>query len=78
MMLGADAFVRVWVNGKLVHENAKAAPLKPDAARVTVPLNQGWNTVLVKVVNEKGGHGLYLRFNGDGLRVSRKQTADKK
>jgi hypothetical protein len=51
--------------------------LKPDAARVTVPLGQGWNTVLVKVVNVKGEHGLYLRFNGDGLRVSRTQTADK-
>jgi hypothetical protein len=22
---------------------------------------------------EKGGHGLYLRFNGDGLLVSRRQ-----
>jgi putative heme-binding domain-containing protein len=77
MALGADDFVRVWVNGKLVLENAKTTALKPDADRVSVSLNQGWNTVLLKVVNVKGEHGVYLRFNGDGLRVSRTQSVDK-
>jgi putative heme-binding domain-containing protein len=77
VVLGADDIVRVWVNGKLVHENAKTSVLKPDADRVTVPMNYGWNTVLVKVVHVKGEHGLYLRFNGDGLRVSRMPTVDK-
>ncbi len=74
MVLGSDSSVRVWVNGKLVHESAKNVAMKPDAEHVTVPLNAGWNTVLVKVANGKGGHGLYLRFNGDGLRVSRNKS----
>ncbi len=76
MVLGAAGVVRVWVNGKLVYESTKVVP-KLDAERVTVPLTPGWNTVLVKVAHGKGEHALYLRFNGDGLRVSCTQTAEK-
>ena len=34
-------------------------------------LKPGWTPVLAKVVSDKQGHGLYLRFAGEGLRVAR-------
>jgi hypothetical protein len=44
---------------------------------VDVTLKQGWNAVLAKVVNGRADHGLYLRFAGEGLRVSRVPADDK-
>jgi hypothetical protein len=71
MLLGADDTVRVWLNGKMVHEHATPRPARPDDDRVEVALTKGWNTVLVKVVNVQAAHGLYLRFaGGQGLRVA--------
>ena len=70
MLLGADATVRVWLNGKLVHEHATPRSARPDDDRVALTLQTGWNAVLVKVVNVEKDHGLYLRFVGEGLRVS--------
>jgi putative heme-binding domain-containing protein len=73
MLLGGEDRLRVWLNGDLVHENAKPRKAKPDDDRVEVALKAGWNTVLVKVVNRAGDYGLYLRFSGgDGIRVARK------
>ena len=43
---------------------------RPDEDRVRVPLREGWNVVLAKVVNVDAGRGLYLRFVGEGLRVA--------
>jgi putative membrane-bound dehydrogenase-like protein len=72
MLIGSDDTVRVWIHGRLVHEYATPRPAVPDQDRVTVALEEGWNPVLVKVVNGAADHGLYLRFVGDGLRVARK------
>jgi putative membrane-bound dehydrogenase-like protein len=73
MLLGADDMVRVWVNGERVHEWAKPRKAKADEDRVEVALKEGWNPVLVKVVNLEGEFGLYLRFSGaEGIRVARK------
>ncbi len=71
MLLGSDDTVRVWIHGKLVHEFAMSRSAQPDADRVIVSLKEGWNPVLVKIVNKQADHGLFLRFNGEGLRVSR-------
>jgi putative membrane-bound dehydrogenase-like protein len=71
MLLGSDDSVRVWILGQLVHENKALRSARPDEDRVAVTLQQGWNPVLVKVVNDTGDHGLYLRFVGEGLRVAR-------
>jgi putative membrane-bound dehydrogenase-like protein len=71
MLLGSDDTVRVWIDGRLVHEYATPRSAVPDQDRVTVALKEGWNRVLVKVVNGTDDHGLYLRFVGDGLRVAR-------
>jgi putative heme-binding domain-containing protein len=73
MLLGADDTIRVWLNGTLVHEQAKPRRAKPDDERIEVTLNAGWNAVLLKVVNVEGESGLYLRFSGgEGIRSARK------
>ena len=77
MLLGSDDTVRVWLNGKQVHEYATPRSAKADEDKVSVHLEPGWNRVLVKVVNVDADHGLYLRFVGEGLRVARTPVEDK-
>jgi hypothetical protein len=71
MLLGCDDTARVWVGGRLVHESQAPHSAQPDQYRVAVSLKSGWTPVLAKVVNDKHDHGLYLRFTGEGLHVSR-------
>jgi putative membrane-bound dehydrogenase-like protein len=74
MLVGSDDMAKVWLNGKLVHEYTQPRSAKPDDDRVTITLKEGWNTVLVRVVNVALDHGLYLRFtDGEGLRVAVKK-----
>jgi HEAT repeat protein len=47
--IGSDDGVKVWLNGSVVHANNVARPLTPGSDSVNVTLNQGWNTLLVKV-----------------------------
>jgi putative membrane-bound dehydrogenase-like protein len=77
MLLGSDDTVRVWLNGTMVHEYTTARSAKADEDKVDVRLKQGWNVVLVKVVNGEADHGLFLRFAGEGLRVARSPIEDK-
>jgi putative membrane-bound dehydrogenase-like protein len=71
MLTGCDDTMRVWLDGKLVHETDKPRPARPDDDQVEVKLTPGWHRVLVRVFNVEGDHGLYLRFaGGEGLRVS--------
>ncbi len=69
MLLGSGGSARVWINGKLTHTVESTRPARADEDRVPIELKEGWNAVLAKVVNGEGG--LYLRFAGEGLRVSR-------
>jgi quinoprotein glucose dehydrogenase len=78
MLLGSHNAVRVWVNGKLVREYTGDRPAKPDDDQVAVMLEQGWNVILVKVgVKQDKDQGVYLRFVGEGLRISRNPVEDK-
>lgn len=73
LVLGSDDPLKVWVNNTVIHENSTPGSAAPDQHRVEVPLQAGWNPVLVKVVNAPSGHGFYLRFTGGpGLRVALK------
>jgi putative membrane-bound dehydrogenase-like protein len=73
LLLGSNGAVRVWINGEMVHEHSQTRKARPDEDRAEVSLKEGWNTVLVKIVNADGANGLYLRFSGsNGLRVARK------
>src|SRR5262249_21336947 len=77
MLLGGSGPVRVWIDGKLVHENPALRSARPDEDRVTVTLKPGGERGVVKVVNGSGDYGLYLRCAGEGLRVSRVPVNDK-
>lgn len=61
LLLGSDDAIKVWLNGRLVHENNVARPLAPDQDRVDVSLPPGESTLLVKVVNFTGGYGFTFR-----------------
>ena len=67
---GSAGPLRIWMNGRLVHEQLRERPARPDEDSVEVPLQAGWNTVLARVAGATGEHGLYLRFSGEGLRVA--------
>lgn len=75
MLCGSGGAMRVWIDGKLVHEATKPRPARADEDQVDVALTPGWHQVLVRVASAGGDQGLYLRFTGgDGLRVSLKTT----
>ena len=60
----ADNFMRIFVNGELVGENY-GAPY--DADYVPVDLEAGWNTLLVKLVNNHGNWYFVLHlFDEEG------------
>jgi putative membrane-bound dehydrogenase-like protein len=70
MLCGSDGPMRVWIDGQLVHEFAKPRPAKADDDKLEVMVTQGWHQVLMRVGNIDGENGLYLRFAGEGIRVS--------
>lgn len=70
MLLGSDDTARVWINGKHVHEHNTPRSAVPDEDKVNVALQQGWNTVLLRIDNGAVDHGFYLRFVGEDLRLA--------
>lgn len=59
-LLGSDDAVKVWINGKLVHENfiQRAAVARSD--RFQARLKKGTNSILAKVENGIGGWALIM------------------
>ncbi len=53
---------KVWLNGKEVFSHTKAFMAIVDTYTIPVKLRQGQNSILVKVCNEHGGWGFYLRI----------------
>src|SRR5262249_5582743 len=51
LFIGSDDTVRVWLNGELVHEHLQPRGALPDQDQVSVRLQAGKNTLLVKVGN---------------------------
>jgi hypothetical protein len=66
ILLGSDDGVRLWLNGRLVHENPVIRAAVPDKDAVPCTLEAGWNTLLVRVANGTEEHALYLRLSGEG------------
>ena len=52
--IGSDDGVKVWLNGKVVHSNNALRGLEPGADKIDIALNEGWNTLLLKVTNNDG------------------------
>jgi tetratricopeptide (TPR) repeat protein len=65
VLLGSDDAVRLWHNGKLVHENPTYRPALPDEDAAPITLEPGWNTLLAKVPNGISNHALALRLSGE-------------
>jgi len=53
---------KVWLNGKEVFSHTKAFMAIVDTYTIPVTLKPGENSILVKVCNEMGGWGFYLRI----------------
>ena len=63
ILLGSDDQVRLWLNGKQIHEHLIIRRAVPDDDAVPATLAAGWNTLLTRVVNVTGEHALYLRLS---------------
>ncbi|MCU7550096.1 serine hydrolase [Chitinophagaceae bacterium LB-8] len=60
--LGSDDGVKVWLNGKLVHENWIPRGVQKDDDVVPLPLVRGSNQILIKVQDIQGGWGFVARL----------------
>ncbi|MCB8931936.1 MAG: PSD1 domain-containing protein [Chthonomonadaceae bacterium] len=60
LLLGSDDGVAVWLNGKSVHKNKTLRAVAPGADKVRLPLQQGANELLVKIVNATGDDGVAI------------------
>lgn len=58
--LGTNDGVKMWVNGKLVHENIVGRPAVPNEDIVSVQFDKGENVVLLKIDQLGGGWGFYF------------------
>lgn len=62
LLLGSDDGVEVWLNGASVHRLNRARGLTLDEDRIPIRLKEGWNRLLIKVYQGKGGWGLGARL----------------
>lgn len=73
--LGSDDAVKAWLNGSLVHANYAERALSPAQDVAKVELKQGWNQLLLEVVDRGGGWAFACRVRQpdgssiEGLRV---------
>ncbi len=65
--VGSDDGVKVWLNGKLVHENWIGRPVQKDDDLVLLNLQAGKNQLLLKVQNMQLGWGFTCRALGPGM-----------
>jgi len=59
--IGSDDAVKVWLNGKLVHENWTVRGVVPDSDRVPVTFRKGGNQPVLKIQNGGGPWGFACR-----------------
>ena len=58
--------MKVWLNGRLVHDHAVVRPVAQDSDKVNgLKLKAGWNFLLLKVSQEAGHWGLCARLVND-------------
>jgi len=63
ILLGSDDQLRLWLNGKQIHENLLERSVVPDADAVRANLEAGCITLLARVAIAMGYHDLYLRLS---------------
>jgi hypothetical protein len=70
--VGSDDAIKVWVNGKLVHSNNASRGNEPGQDKLKVKLEEGSNTMMLKVINGGGGWGANARLRTlDDKKVAR-------
>jgi hypothetical protein len=60
--VGSDDAIKVWVNGKSVHSNNASRGNEPGQDKVKIQLNEGWNLLMMKIINGGGGWGANARL----------------
>lgn len=68
--MGLDDGGRVWLNGAVVMEVNGCQGVRADQFTSEVQLLEGWNRLMVKVYDQGGGWGMYVRFLDDGVPVT--------
>jgi hypothetical protein len=71
LLCGSDDFIRVWLNGKQIHEHLRPRIATPTDDCVLATLEPGWNTLLARVVNVRGNHALYWRLSNTPAAMAR-------
>ncbi len=61
--LGSDDGIVVWLNGNKIHANNVPRGAAPDQDRVELPLQEGRNELLLKIVNLRGAHAFYFSLS---------------
>lgn len=69
--VGSDDGIRIWLNGKLVHDKWIGRGVVPDDDVVPIDLKKGTNTLVLKVQDMTGGWGFACRL------LDKKALADK-
>jgi WD40 repeat protein/serine/threonine protein kinase/tetratricopeptide (TPR) repeat protein len=67
LLVGGDDKVRVWLNGRLVHQTNRIVYSAWDLDRVPVTLKAGRNILLCKINQESGPYFFYLRIADNPL-----------
>ena len=78
--LGSDDGIKVWLNGKNVHKHNRERGLKAGEDKVDIQLRKGWNRLLLKINQGKGGWAACARLrtrNGSKLSGLRYQAQRK-
>ncbi|HRO69784.1 MAG TPA: hypothetical protein PK951_05370, partial [Chitinophagaceae bacterium] len=62
LTVGSDDGIKVWHNGKLVHENWTPRGIEKDNDLIPLELEKGSNQILLKVQDMRGGWGFTARL----------------
>jgi len=55
MEIGSDDGIKIWLSGKLIHENNIFRGCSPGEDKVEIELKKGWNDCLMKITQGTGG-----------------------
>jgi len=60
--VGSDDSIKAWINGQVVIADNASRSISPAQDRAEVELREGWNELMLKVVNAAGGWAACARF----------------
>jgi hypothetical protein len=63
LWIGSDDCARVWLDGRLIHDNPFRMHEGPDTHKIPITLSQGCHRLLVKISQWDHRWGFYLRFS---------------